>query len=344
VTGHTGYTGAPVPVRVPRATPTRRWLWIVLAVVAAVGLAVLVRDFGSLARIFPGEAALSFVLMLITAAAGWAVFRRARPISSPPRSVSLVSVGWGVTAATGFAILANGGLQGIWAKLGGIEFASEWSAALTAPLNEELMKLAGVVLIALAWPALVRGPMDGFVYGSLVGLGFQVAENWTYAMNSIVMFGATDDTIGVVQTYLVRVGLTGVGSHWAMTAVAGAGVGFLLGRAGPRVVPGVGLILVAMFMHWQFDSPLLGSLLGAVVKALLNLAIALTVYVVLRHRVRATARAVAERARPGTAAVLLGRRAQQRALAALPPGPERDAGARTQEAWREMVEDAAYAR
>jgi protease PrsW len=328
----------------PRAAPARRRMWIVLAVVALVGLAVLVRNLGALARVFPGEAALSFVLMLITAAVGWTILSLARPISSPPRSVSLVSVGWGVTAATGFAILANGGLQGVWAKLGGIEFASEWSAALTAPLNEELMKLAGVVLIALAWPALVRGPMDGFVYGSLVGLGFQVAENWTYAMNSIVMLGATDDTVGVVQTYLVRVGLTGVGSHWAMTAVAGAGVGFLLGRAGPRVVPGVGLVLVAMFMHWQFDSPLLGGLLGAIVKALLNLAIALTVYVVLRHRVRAAAWAGAERAGPGTAAVLLGRRARRRALATLPAGPERDAGARTQEAWREMVEDAAYAR
>jgi RsiW-degrading membrane proteinase PrsW (M82 family) len=317
-------------------------LWIVLVLVVLIGCAVLVNDFGALVRVFPGEAALAFVLMLLTAAVGWAVLRRVRPISAPPRPVSLVAVGWGVTAATGLAILANGGLQAVWARLGGIEFASEWSAALTAPLNEEVMKLCGVALIALAWPALVRGPMDGFVYGSLVGLGFQVAENWTYAMNGIVLFGATDDTVSVLQSFFARVALTGFGSHWAMSAVAGAGLGFLLGRAGPRVVPGLGLILLAMAMHWQFDSPLLGGLVGTILKALLNLAIALTVYFVLRHRVRATARAVAERAWPGSAAVLLGRRARRRALRTLPTGPERTAGARDQRRWVAMIEDAAY--
>jgi protease PrsW len=331
-----------VPVTLPPGPETRRWLWWVLAAVAAVGSVVLVHDFGALVRVFPAEAGLAFALMLLTAAVGWWVFRRIRPISAPPRPVSLVAVGWGVTAATGFAILANGGLQDVWARLGGIEFAAAWGAALTAPLNEELMKLAGVVLIALTWPRLVRGPMDGFVFGTLVGLGFQVAENWTYAMNSILVFGGTDDTVAVVQSFFTRVALTGLGSHWAMTGVAGAGAGFLLGRAGPRVLPGVGLVLVAMLMHWQFDSPLLGGLAGAIVKALLNLAVALAVYFLLRHRIRRAAWAAAERMRPGTAAVLLSRRARRRALRPLPAGPQRDAGARTQRAWVEMIEDAAY--
>lgn len=326
----------------PAAVPARRWLWIVLVVVALVGSAVLVDDFGGLVRVFPGQAVLGFVLMLLTAAVGWYVLRRIRPISAPSRVVSLVAVGWGVTAATGFAILANGGLQDVWARLGGVEFASQWSAALTAPLNEEVMKLCGVALIAVAWPARFRGPMDGFVYGSLVGLGFQVAENWTYAMNGIVLFGATDDTLAVLQSFFARVALTGYGSHWAMSAVAGAGVGFLLGRAGPRVVPGLGLIALAMFMHWQFDSPLLGGLVGTILKGLLNLAIALTVYFVLRHRVRRTARAVAERAAPGSAAVLLGRWARRRARRTLPAGPERAAGTENQRQWVNTIEDAAY--
>jgi hypothetical protein len=97
-----------------------------------------------------------------------------------------------------------------------------------------------------------------------------------------------------------------------------------------------------MAMHAQFDSPLLAGLVGTILKALLNLAIALTVYFVLRHRVRTTARSVAERASPGSAAVLLDRRARRRALRTLPAGPERAAGARNQRQWVAMIEDAAY--
>jgi protease PrsW len=222
------------------------------------------------------------------------LFRLARPMIAPARGWSAAAVIWGGTAASGCAALANQGLIGLWGKTAGVEFASNWSAALTAPLNEELLKLAGVALLALAAPRLIRGPVDGMVFGALVGLGFQVIENVSYSLNDILMTGATNPAAAVALTAAIRVGLTSPGSHWAMTAVAGAGVGFLAAR-GPRrgTLPALGCLAAAMAMHLVFDAPGPGPLI--LLKVVLNLAVALSLYIALRIRYRAEAKAALAR-------------------------------------------------
>ena len=55
-----------------------------------------------------------------------------------------------------------------------------------------------MVLIALAAPRVIRGPLDGMIYGALTGLGFQVMENFTYALNNIPLTGATNPAEAVV--------------------------------------------------------------------------------------------------------------------------------------------------
>ena len=201
---------------------------------------------------------------------------------------------WGATAATGGALLANQGLTGLWAKTTGVAFASNWSAALTAPVNEELLKAAGVVLIVLAAPRAIRGPLDGMIYGALVGLGFQVMENVTYSLNFIPLTGATDPGAAVALSAVLRVVLTGLGSHWAMTAVAGAGVGYLAAR-GLRggALPAAACLAAAMGMHLLFDAP--GPDLAILLKVLLNFAVVLALYLTLRRGHRARARAVLAR-------------------------------------------------
>ena len=168
-------------------------------------------------------------------------------------------------------------------------FAGNWSAALTAPVNEELLKVAGVVLIALAAPRVIRGPVDGMIYGALTGLGFQVMENFTYALNNIPLTGATNPAEAVVISTVVR-GLTSPGSHWAMTAMAGAGVGYLAARGLRGGAPRAAACLaVAMAMHLLFDAPAPGAVI--VLKVLLNFAVVLVFYLVLRRGYRARARA-----------------------------------------------------
>jgi len=303
----TGVAQVPGTPALTTAPPRRGYppIWALAVALAAFGFAVLVYDYHPLVARFPAEAGLSTGLMVLTGALGWWVVRRARPFRSPPRRFSAACLAWGMTAATGCAILANGGLTGIWAKLGGIRFASDWSAALTAPLNEELLKLAGLALLALATPRLIRGPIDGFLYGATVGLGFQIAENWTYAMNNIVFTGGTAGQLAVIQSFGVRVLLTGLGSHWAMTAVAGTGLAIGMTRRGwaGRWPATIGLILLAMAMHFSFDAPMLGTLAGTIIKTLVNFAIAMTVFAMLGSMVwrRAGVRTgrTAQRLRPG---------------------------------------------
>jgi hypothetical protein len=109
--------------------------------------------------------------------------------------------------------------------------------------------------------------------------------------------GATSPAAAVTLSAFIRVGLTGLSSHWAMTAVSGAGVGFLAGR-GPRrgALPAAACLAVAMLMHFQFDDlrpPLL-------MKVVLNFVTVAACYAWLRHGYRARARAaLAARAAAG---------------------------------------------
>ena len=57
-----------------------------------------------------------------------------------------------------------------------------WAAAIVAPVDEELYKGAGLVIIYLMARSEFDSVMDGLVYGAMIGLGFQVVENVQYFM------------------------------------------------------------------------------------------------------------------------------------------------------------------
>ena len=197
------------------------------------------------------------------------------------------------------------------------------------PLNEELLKAAGVALIVLAAPRAIRGPLDGMIYGALVGLGFQVMENFTYSLNFIPQTGATDPGAAVAISAVIRVALTALGSHWAMTAVAGAGVGYLAARGLRGGAPRAAACLAAaMAMHLLFDAP--GPGLAILLKVLINFVAVLAFYLSLQRGYRARARAVLARrvaagAVPGVEApTLLTRRSRRRRQRLVPLGLVRD--------------------
>ena len=114
------------------------------------------------------------------------------------------------------------------ARVGGPEFAARWTAALTAPFVEEILKGLGVVLIYLIAPDEFDDMMDGFVYGAVCGLGFAVVEDVFYFMG---VFGGHPS--GVLQGFFVRVVSSGLYSHVLYTGLVGMGIGYFVSRRDP---------------------------------------------------------------------------------------------------------------
>ena len=264
------------PANAARSVRLVRFTAIVLCLF---GAGVLTWQFNRFLVVFPAATALAVALELPLLVVGFVLFRLVRPVRAPALIWSAAAVAWGGTAAAGCALLANRGLIGLWAKGVGIHFAASWSASLSAPLNEEILKLCGVLMIVLAAPLVITGPLDGMVYGALTGLGFQATENVTYSLNSIVLSGATDPASAVANSVYLRVGLTALGSHWTMTAVAGAGVGLLVARGRQDALPAAACLLGAMAMHLLFDAPGL----AIIVRVGVNLAAVTGLYLLLRH-------------------------------------------------------------
>jgi protease PrsW len=161
---------------------------------------------------------------------------------------------WGFVAATGaFALLANGAVIDLYAKIFGASFAFDWGPALAAPIDEELAKGAGVLLLLTLAPRLIRSPFDGLILGAFVGLGFQISEDisyaWIGAANSFNDVGAAWSTI-IVRT------LASIPSHWMYTAIFGAGLVWFVGRPDVPARRGLGaaLMLTAMLMHGVWDA------------------------------------------------------------------------------------------
>ncbi|MFB9662277.1 PrsW family intramembrane metalloprotease [Glycomyces mayteni] len=324
-------------------------LWAMIAA-SAFGLWTLQKNLLPMALAFPESAALNVAVLGVCLVVGvWLARRTMRPVQAPPWSGTWLALMWGGFAACGLALLMNTRTFSIWSRTFDLETAGSWSAALTAPLNEEVAKIAGVVLLAAVSTRLVRGAADGLVYGALVGFGFQVVENFLYGFNGVVMAGGVEPFAATLQTVVVRVGLTGIGSHWTMSAVAGAGIGYLVGATGRsaarRVWVAAACLAVAMGMHFLFDSPWFEGVAGAVGKPLFNFAVLLVVFFTVRRGFRARWAAVsAEEVAAGTlsedeAGGLSRRRSRRRFLRAFAHGPEREAQRRLQRAQLALLEE-----
>jgi protease PrsW len=99
----------------------------------------------------------------------------------------------------------------------------EVGATVFAPVFEETFKGLGVALIALASALGLReldGPLDGAIYGGVVGLGFTLTEDIMYFAHQY----ATGGALGFVFLLFLRTVLLGL-SHCTFTACTGLGFG-----------------------------------------------------------------------------------------------------------------------
>ena len=122
-------------------------------------------------------------------------------------------------------------------------------ATFSAPIFEEAFKGLGVAMIAtISWLGVkeLDGPLDGAVYGGIVGLGFTLTEDVEYVSRAF----ASDGFGGFLGLWFFRTVLNGL-THCTFTAMTGLGFGLAV-EARSKVVKVVAPLagyLVAVGMH-----------------------------------------------------------------------------------------------
>ncbi len=178
------------------------------------------------------------------------VIRWADRFEPEPWWLVLAAFVWGAVFATllgGYGShLAEAALVPV---LGKGEAMDVVGATVFAPIFEETFKGLGILLIALASALGLReldGPLDGVIYGGVVGLGFTLTEDILYVSNQYQTGGA----VGFVSLLFLRTVLLGL-SHCTFTACTGLGFGIAAEAKtvfGKVLAPVVGFVC-AMAMH-----------------------------------------------------------------------------------------------
>ncbi len=154
-----------------------------------------------------------------------------------PVRYRLAAFGWGAVAAVGFSFV---GEQLVF----GLSETNEFiNVAVAAPLVEELGKGLFLVAVVIFRRAELHGPLDGIVYGAMVGIGFAFVEDIIYYLQSL-----QSGQLGV--TFFLR-GIMGPFAHPLFTAAAGLGIGIAVAtrRPGVRVLAPILGFLAAVVLH-----------------------------------------------------------------------------------------------
>ncbi len=181
---------------------------------------------------------------------------------------------WGAVVATAVAMVGNAmGHSAVALALhgsGGDELVEASTASFVAPLVEESSKGAGLLLLwalSAMWLDELDGPLDGAIYGGLIGLGFTLTEDVLYVARA-----ATESGVGgMLATWTLRTAMAGLG-HASFTAMTGLGVGIaateVRGALGRLVAPVLGwsCAVALHFAHNFLVTFLFAGGLGLVLK------------------------------------------------------------------------------
>ena len=136
---------------------------------------------------------------------------------------------WGAVVATLVSIVMNGFGEGVLSAAlsapANSQIVQSSTASFVAPLVEESAKGSGLLvlwLLSTVWLHEIDGPLDGAIYGGVIGLGFTLTEDVLY-VGSAATHGGTQ----AFALYLVRTVAAGL-SHASFTAMTGLGIGVAL--------------------------------------------------------------------------------------------------------------------
>jgi protease PrsW len=256
----------PMPADIsPRRLVELPAFWVTLALVV-VGASQLVKLFAEAFGEFPLASSVAFVLFAAYAVPFVVVVRSFDFLEREPTSLVVTAAVWGATVALTAAIAGNGAVRDLLAKLVSPAFAGEWGPAISAPLVEEILKTLGVVVVVLIARKQINSVVDGAVYGAFVGLGFQIVEDFIYAVNAVAIADRGDSVGPVVVTFFLRGFIAGIWSHTLFSALAGAGVAYFVVRRNlslqRRLAVAILAVLGAMLFHFVWNSPWLDSGFG----------------------------------------------------------------------------------
>ncbi len=297
-----GPTGSPAPgdpaqpaptghgrmnVQVPDWVAVRTPLLLATVVLGLVAIPRVVLVLESLVREHPGPGTATLVIWGLYALPLLALILSVDYFEREPWTLVAFAFVWGGFIATGLALSANDAIQSIVTTAAGPQVAGEWGAALAGPTTEEILKGLGIVMAALLARRRMRSPVDGFILGAVVGLGFQVVEDVVYTANVLNLAdaaGSPGQAIG--QMFVIRGLMAGLWSHAAYSGLVGLGIGYALTRpqwSAARRVAAVALgFLAAWGLHFLWNSPLLVQGIGwelVVVKGLPTILLLLAVLV-----------------------------------------------------------------
>ncbi|MBB5868806.1 RsiW-degrading membrane proteinase PrsW (M82 family) [Allocatelliglobosispora scoriae] len=265
--------------------PRNLAFWV-YAVLVGAGVLAWLTDITDEAGVYGPIIAVSTVVFAVYGAIFWWFTQRIDRYARQNPQLMVLAFLWGAFAATWtMAQPANEAALALWGKGFGQTFSANWAAGLTAPFTEELAKGSGLLLLIALAPRLIVTAFDGFILGAFLGLGFQILEDISYAMNSAAGAFGTDQLGSATLTIITRI-VVGVAAHILYSAVFGAGLVYFLGRpAEPRRRGfGLALMLSAMVLHgvWDAQGALFragGLLTFAVWFALIAVALVLVVHV-----------------------------------------------------------------
>jgi RsiW-degrading membrane proteinase PrsW (M82 family) len=217
---------------------------------------------------YPSATLVAIGLFALYAVPFWIFVGGLDYLEGEPPLLRAMAFAWGGLVATTTAISGNTAAHNLVAKLVSPGFAAAWGSALAGPTNEEILKTLGVVAIVLIAGAQVNSVLDGVVYGALVGLGFQVIEDIVYAVNAVALAGNGDRVGPVIATFFGRGFLAGLWSHTLFSALAGAGMAYVVVRTDrplwTRLLVAAGALAGAWLCHFVWNSPVLPDDVGYV--------------------------------------------------------------------------------
>jgi RsiW-degrading membrane proteinase PrsW (M82 family) len=214
----TSYAPVPAAANAPRRGSAAT-IWIVGVLVLV--LVALVGYF--LNALGPGASLVGMILAFVPLVGVWFAVRIVDRWEPEPRRLLLLAVAWGAIAAVGIALGVDTVLTVIFGVRTGV--GEVLQTVVQAPVVEEFAKGLGVLLIFAIARRSFDGPVDGVVYGALVGAGFAFTENIQYFAVSLIEGGAAETT----ATFFLR-GILSPFAHVMFTSVTG----FALGLAARR--------------------------------------------------------------------------------------------------------------
>ncbi|GAB78901.1 hypothetical protein AUCHE_17_01130 [Austwickia chelonae NBRC 105200] len=200
-------------------------------------------------------------VIVATTAVLIAVMMRCDPYRTRRTWVMIAAFGGGATISSYLSMQVNDAASAPLLHLFGERVTQDWSPAIMGPTSEEWTKTLVIVTVMLLAKDTTTRLSHGVMVGAFTGLGFQVAENISYTLNTTVTT-SRNDLVEPLIVNLMRF-LGGFAGHNFMSIFAGVGVAVLLGRTlhpprtpARRIAIFAGFYTISWTIHFLWNSPL----------------------------------------------------------------------------------------